>query len=126
MVNQSILVGAVVAILTGSACAPARSAAPAAAMPLAAAAPSAAATASNPAPGMPLERPELNEHFKAEQVSGTIALFDSADSVLTCSDASLCTKPTIPASTFKIAHSMIALETGVVEDAETVLPWNGG
>ncbi len=58
-------------------------------------------------------------------MSGTIALFDSADNSLSCSDAALCNKATIPASTFKIANSMIALETGVVEDAETVLPWDG-
>jgi beta-lactamase class D len=125
MVNQSILVGLVVAIFTGVGCVPARNTVPAAATPLAAAPLSAAATSSSPAPGMPRERPELNEHFNAEQVSGTIALFDSADSVLTCSDVSLCKRPTIPASTFKIANSMIALETGVVEDAETVLPWDG-
>jgi beta-lactamase class D len=73
----------------------------------------------------PRERPELREYFQAEQVSGTIALFDSADGKLSCSDVALCTRATIPASTFKIAHSLIALETGVVEDAETVLPWDG-
>ncbi len=73
----------------------------------------------------PAGRPELRAHFQAEQVSGTIALFDSADGSLSCSDVALCSKPTIPASTFKIANSMIALETGVVEDAETVLPWDG-
>jgi beta-lactamase class D len=71
------------------------------------------------------ERPELREHFQAEQVTGAIALYDTADGTFTCSDVTLCNKSTIPASTFKIAHSIIALETGVVEDPETVLPWDG-
>jgi beta-lactamase class D len=60
----------------------------------------------------------------AEHVAGTIALLDSAEGQLSCSEVSLCQKPTIPASTFKIANSMIALETGVVQDAETPLPWD--
>lgn len=69
-------------------------------------------------------RPELDEHFRAERVSGTIALYDTAGESLSCSDVPLCEKPTIPASTFKIAHSMIALETGVLDHAESVLPWD--
>jgi beta-lactamase class D len=73
----------------------------------------------------PRERPELREYFKAEQVTGTIALLDTADSSLSCSDVALCTKASVPASTFKIANSIIALETGVVQDAESELPWDG-
>ncbi len=71
------------------------------------------------------ERAEWREHFTAEHVGGTIALLDTADGSLSCSDVPLCKRPTIPASTFKIANSMIALETGVVQDAETKLPWDG-
>jgi beta-lactamase class D len=84
-----------------------------------------AGPASLPAAGGPRERAELQQHFAAEGVAGTIALFDSADGVLSCSDVARCTKAVLPASTFKIPNSMIGLETGVVEDAETVLPWDG-
>jgi len=87
--------------------------------------PSASLMPTLPNTGGARERPELREHFRAEQVSGAIALFDSADGSLICSELSSCNKATIPASTFKIANSMIALETGVVEDAETALPWDG-
>ncbi len=73
----------------------------------------------------PIERSEWNQHFTAEHVMGTIALLDTADGKLLCNDVSLCKKPTIPASTFKIANSMIALESGVVQDAETLLRWDG-
>jgi len=40
------------------------------------------------------------------------------------SDARECELTTAPASTFKIPHALIALETGVI-DPSTVLPWDG-
>jgi beta-lactamase class D len=78
----------------------------------------------SPASASPHERSELRQYFDAEGVGGTIALFDSVDGTLSCSDVARCIKPVLPASTFKIANSMIALETSVVDDAETVLPWD--
>lgn len=36
-----------------------------------------------------------------------------------------CERGYLPASTFKIANSIIGLETGVVSDAESPLPWDG-
>src|SRR6185436_1786323 len=59
--------------------------------------------------------PELLKEFEASGVTGTIALYDTQDGVLGCSDVKKCQEPVTPASTFKIPHSMIALETGVVE-----------
>jgi beta-lactamase class D len=124
------------AALSALACAPALPAA----KPVAASAPAAPGSASaGPANAAPVivtdatrltelpivERPDLLEAFDAEGVIGTIALFDSSTGVLTCGDAERCRRPHIPASTFKIANSLIALETGVVSDAETVLPWDG-
>jgi beta-lactamase class D len=97
---------------------------PAAAPPPPVASAPAGPSAVAPAAG-PRERPELRRFFEAERVTGAIALFDSADGVTSCSDLERCQKGTIPASTFKIPNSMIALETGVVEDSETLLPWDG-
>jgi beta-lactamase class D len=71
------------------------------------------------------ELPELVEAFEAEGTTGTIALFDSQDGVLGCSDVKRCRQAFIPASTFKIPNSMIALETGVVEGPDTVMKWDG-
>lgn len=122
---------ALILVALGSACAPrpAESAASASAEATSASAPVSGAAASSEASSAvgtpPLERPELRQHFAAEGVVGTIALFDSKDGVVSCSDVARCTRPVLPASTFKIANSMIALETGAVEDAETVLPWDG-
>lgn len=36
-----------------------------------------------------------------------------------------CERATIPASTFKIPHALIALQTGVVRDADATVKWDG-
>jgi beta-lactamase class D len=72
----------------------------------------------------PREWPELGQELAAERVTGTIALFDSQDGVLGCSDLPRCQQAVVPASTFKIPNSMIALETGVVEGPDTIMPWD--
>ena len=41
------------------------------------------------------------------------------------SDAVECAVKTAPASTFKVAHALIALETGVVTDPMALVPWDG-
>ena len=91
-----------------------------------------AVTASAPnaaqAPGAatgPRELPELAKEFEAERVTGGIALLDTQDGVLGCSDVQRCERAVTPASTFKIPNSMIALETGVVDGPDSVLPWDG-
>jgi len=77
------------------------------------------------APGTGIrELSELAKELEAERVGGTIALFDSKDGVLGCSDVALCQEAVIPASTFKIPHSMIALEAGIVEGPDSVLAWD--
>lgn len=69
--------------------------------------------------------PELGKEFEAEGTTGTIALFDTRDGVLGCSDVERCQRAFIPASTFKIPNSMIALETGAVEGPDTIMKWDG-
>jgi beta-lactamase class D len=71
------------------------------------------------------ELPELVKEFEAEGTTGTIALFDSQDGVLGCSDVKRCRQAFVPASTFKIPSSMIALETGSVEGPDTIMKWDG-
>jgi beta-lactamase class D len=63
--------------------------------------------------------------FAAEHVTGAMALFDSRDQQLLCSDPAKCEQGFLPASTFKIANTIIALETGVVSDADSPLRWDG-
>ena len=90
--------------------------------------PSGTAPAAAPVAGAPTTAPReltaLNAELQAERVSGTIALYDTQEGVLGCSDVKRCSTPVTPASTFKIPHSMIALEAGVVEGPDTVMPWD--
>ncbi|HEY6079090.1 MAG TPA: penicillin-binding transpeptidase domain-containing protein [Polyangiaceae bacterium] len=95
--------------------------APAASPASAGAAPAPAASQAGPALR---ELPELVKEFEAARVTGTIALYDSQTGVLGCSDVKRCSRAMTPASTFKIPHSMIALETGVVEGPDTLMPWD--
>lgn len=73
----------------------------------------------------PIEQTELRAHFQAENVQGTIALFDTSTSELVCSDLERCSHAQRPASTFKIPHTLIGLETGALSSAESPLPWDG-
>lgn len=69
--------------------------------------------------------PQAVSALAAEGVTGVIALFDSQSGSLYCSDEARCAHEYLPASTFKVPLTAIALETGIVSDAETVLPWDG-
>jgi beta-lactamase class D len=86
----------------------------------------AAVKASSPPPVDSVrELPELVNEFAAEGVTGTIALFDSENGSQGCSDLERCRRAYIPASTFKIASSMLALEQGLVDGPDTILKWDG-
>jgi beta-lactamase class D len=75
---------------------------------------------------LPVEaRPELRIAFDEERVQGGITLFDSASGELVASDPALAKRPFHPASTFKIAHSAIALELGVLDNPDSPMPWDG-
>lgn len=56
--------------------------------------------------------------------AGTILLFDSRRQSYEAGHAERSDLRLIPASTFKIFNTLVALETGVVADAATVLPWD--
>lgn len=71
-------------------------------------------------------RDDLQSVFRDAGVHGTFALRDGPDGPLTVVDAERAARRIAPESTFKIAHSMVALETGVVTDADhQLLPYGG-
>jgi len=69
--------------------------------------------------------PELARAFEDEQVKGGIALFDSSTGELSASDPVLAKRPFSPASTFKVPHTAIALELGVLDNPDSPMPWDG-
>jgi beta-lactamase class D len=72
-----------------------------------------------------LPRPDLARAFDEERILGGIALFDSATGQLVASDPELAKRPFHPASTFKVPHTVIALELGVLDNPDSPMPWDG-
>ncbi|MDX6742354.1 class D beta-lactamase [Actinocorallia sp. A-T 12471] len=70
-------------------------------------------------------RDDLKEVFRKAGVRGTFALLDVRRGRTTVVDKSRANTRLIPASTFKIPHSLIALETGVIRDEFEVIPYGG-
>ena len=61
----------------------------------------------------------------ASPYSGTLLVYRESDGLYQAGHSENATKALIPASTFKIVSAMIALDTGVVPSASTVLAWDG-
>jgi beta-lactamase class D len=57
-------------------------------------------------------------------VSGCILIYDLNKSEYIVYNGNRCKESFIPASTFKILNSLIALETGVIKDENEVIPWD--
>lgn len=69
-------------------------------------------------------KPDLADVFHDARTKGTFAVFVKDRMVMT--DESRARKGFLPASTFKIPHALIALETGVVADVDKeVIRWDG-
>ena len=71
------------------------------------------------------EAPELKKCFSDAGVVGTFVLFDVANDTMLVWDEARAKKRFTPASTFKIANSLIGLDVGAVKDVDEVLPYGG-
>lgn len=69
--------------------------------------------------------PELAKVFSDNGVAGTFVLLDAATDTLFVSDAARAQKRFTPASTFKIANSLIGLDAGAVKTVDEILPYGG-
>ncbi|GEM_PF-1552486 len=61
----------------------------------------------------------------ATQAESTTLVVQDPSGARWASDPAAAERQSVPASTFKIASTLAALEAGLVEDASTVLPWDG-
>jgi len=61
----------------------------------------------------------------AEHVSGAMALFDTRTGQLSCSEPARCQRGYLPGATFELVTSAVALENGVLDDAESAVPSDG-
>lgn len=71
------------------------------------------------------ERRDLSAIFAKHSVVGTFVLYDPSAARLVTVNAARAQRRYVPASTFKIANSLIALETGVAADENEVIPYGG-
>ncbi|WP_394201351.1 class D beta-lactamase [Shewanella waksmanii] len=68
---------------------------------------------------------ELEKVFTDRQASGVVVLFDEQQSAWLTNDLQRALKPYIPASTFKVPHSLLLLENEVVKDHHSQFAWDG-
>lgn len=68
---------------------------------------------------------ELKLQFDKYDVDGCFVLFDQTKNEYYVYNKALCDTGYIPASTFKIPHSLIVLEEGLIQDTNQIIPWNG-
>lgn len=71
------------------------------------------------------ERPDFGKFFADAGVEGTFLLYDVQKNTDLVWNPERGATSFIPASTFKIFNSLVALETGVIEDADDTIAWDG-
>ncbi|MBR8741141.1 class D beta-lactamase [Nocardiopsis sp. MG754419] len=72
-----------------------------------------------------VERSDLAGHFEQAGVDGTFVLYDVRDRSAVVVGADQARERAVPASTFKLPHTLIALQTGVVSDIDEVVSPEG-
>lgn len=69
--------------------------------------------------------PEFQSILDSAKVTGAVLLYDLQKDIYFSNDFNWAKEGQLPASTFKIPNSIIALETGVVENDSTLFEWDG-
>ena len=69
--------------------------------------------------------PEFASIIDSANVIGSILIYDDNSSTYYSNDFEWAKRGRLPASTFKITNSIIALETGIIENDSTLFIWNG-
>lgn len=83
------------------------------------------ATLAIPSRAQRITQKEFKAYFDAQGLEGSFLLYDLKRNWYTAYDLARCRRGFLPASTFKIPNTIIALETGVVTDTSQVFKWNG-
>ena len=68
---------------------------------------------------------DFHRYFDEYGVKGCFVLFNQAENMYIKYNTDLCDSGYIPASTFKIPNSIIALEEGIIKDTSQVIKWDG-
>lgn len=68
---------------------------------------------------------KLNLELNRLGIEGSVLVYDYNNDTYHSNNLKWIEKKFLPASTFKIPHSIIALELGIVKNAKTILKWDG-
>jgi beta-lactamase class D len=68
---------------------------------------------------------DLKDILDSSLVTGAILIFDPQKDIYYSNDFKHCDSGFLPASTFKIPNTIIALETGVAKNDSSLFKWNG-
>lgn len=68
---------------------------------------------------------DLSRYFKENNQKGSITIYDYKAKKWIFSDSADSHHPTLPASTFKIINTLIALQSGVIKNENEVIKWPG-
>jgi beta-lactamase class D len=71
------------------------------------------------------ERPDFGKYFQHAGVNGTFLLYNLKQDKYLAYNPKRANTPFVPASTFKIFNSLVALETSVIRDENEVIKWDG-
>lgn len=71
------------------------------------------------------QQANFKQHFDRLEIDGSIIIYDRDRDQFYQHNSSRNETAFLPASTYKIPHSLIALETGVIQDDVDVLTWDG-
>lgn len=72
-----------------------------------------------------IDRPDWGKFFQEKQLDGTFVLKKIDSEEISVFNALRADTGFIPASTFKIFNSLVALQEGVAENVNTVIKWDG-
>ncbi|WP_327084616.1 class D beta-lactamase [Nocardiopsis sp. EMB25] len=72
-----------------------------------------------------VEREDLERVFDEAGVEGTFVLYDTSERSAIVVDPQEAHRRSVPASTFKLVNSVIALQAGAVADVDEVVPYGG-
>lgn len=78
-----------------------------------------------PKPPTQNKYPAFQTILDSAGVHGAMLIFDEAQNTFFSNDFSWAAKGQLPASTFKIPNSLIALEIGIVENDSSLFKWDG-
>ncbi len=68
---------------------------------------------------------DISKEFDLYKIKGSTTIYDLKNNKYYYSDSLDADKKTLPASTFKILNSCIALEKGIIKDENELLKWDG-